>query len=305
MLLIDGVSYEEWTPPIEEELEDIVIEHSEHIFGSDSIYLDQKIKLKTISGVGSIPDGFAIIFNNQPEWHIVEVELSSHDIYSHVVNQVTRFMDGIENLNTQDKLFDAMWNAIDNDHILKHKLQIASGNTNPHLFLSTIIKKTLPTLTLIIEKEQQSLDNTLNKFSYLPHRIIEFKTFRGANANSLHAHLFKPLFTPNLRPAIPISGDIWVRVTGSEYHRFAIPPEYRVLFPGFHDDFILIADDEEIITCVAYANKNIPHGDKKAGTYFSWNLKKWFEKHPAIKEGDNLKVSVIEPMKKYRLEIVK
>jgi len=201
MLLIDGAEYQEWTLDSEDKLtednlEQMVIEHSDDIFGPDSIYVDRKYKLKTITGVGSIPDGFAIIFNNQPEWYIVEVELSSHDMYEHVVKQVTKFMDGIENLDSKDNLFEAIWNGINSSYLLKHKLEKASGSSNPHWFLSNIIKKSRPTITLIIEKEQPGLEGTLSKFSYLPHKIVEFRTFRREGAEAVHAHLFKPLYEP-------------------------------------------------------------------------------------------------------------
>ena len=78
MLLIDGVRYLETPPKDEDELEKMVVEHAQEIFGGNSIYLDLKHKIKSKSGVGSIPDGYAIILGKSPQWHIVEVELSSH-----------------------------------------------------------------------------------------------------------------------------------------------------------------------------------------------------------------------------------
>ena len=78
MLLIDGVRYELWTPSSEDEFEQVVKEHAQDIFGEQSIYLDRKQKLKSLSGVGSIPDGYVITLGDSPQWHIVEVELSSH-----------------------------------------------------------------------------------------------------------------------------------------------------------------------------------------------------------------------------------
>ena len=78
MLLIDGVKYELWTPPTEDEFEREVKKHTQEIFGEHSIYFDRKQKLKSQSGIGSIPDGYVIILGDSPYWHIVEVELSSH-----------------------------------------------------------------------------------------------------------------------------------------------------------------------------------------------------------------------------------
>ena len=37
MLLIDGVKYQEWTPPNEDEFERVVKEHAQDIFGENSI----------------------------------------------------------------------------------------------------------------------------------------------------------------------------------------------------------------------------------------------------------------------------
>ena len=196
MLLVDGVRYYEWEPKgpqAEDELEQIVIEHSEDIFGEKSIYLDKKYKLKSVSGTGSIPDGISIVFGDQPEWHIVEVELSNHDIYGHVIQQVTKFMDGIENQVTKNNLFDAIWNDIDSDNLLKYKLNKTLQSLNPYQYVSNLILKKQPILTVVIEKEQPSLDNTLKKFNYLQHKIVELRTFRRENADNVHVHLFEPI----------------------------------------------------------------------------------------------------------------
>ena len=85
MLLMDGVRYQEWGISNEDEVEQMVIEHAQDIFGENSIYFDKKQKLKSLAGVGSIPDGLVIMFGSLPQWHIIEVELSSHDPYAHIV----------------------------------------------------------------------------------------------------------------------------------------------------------------------------------------------------------------------------
>src|SRR5208283_1678336 len=95
MLLIDGVKYELWIPPSEDEFERAVKEHIPEIFGEQCIYLDKKQKLKSLSGISSIPDGLAVILGPQPELHIVEYELSNHDVYENVVAQVSKFINGL------------------------------------------------------------------------------------------------------------------------------------------------------------------------------------------------------------------
>ena len=112
MLIIDGVKYELWTPQNEDEFEQVVREHAQDIFGEQSIYLDRKQKLKSLSGIGSIPDGYVIVFGDSPEWHIVEVELSSHPLHDHIVSQVSKFINGINNPITQKGIIGAIYAEI-------------------------------------------------------------------------------------------------------------------------------------------------------------------------------------------------
>ncbi len=66
-------------------------EHVPEVFGQSSEYFDIKRKVSD-DGIASIPDGYLITFEgNQAQWYIVEVELSSHPVYEHVVTQASKF----------------------------------------------------------------------------------------------------------------------------------------------------------------------------------------------------------------------
>jgi hypothetical protein len=201
MLLIDGVKYEEWTDLKEtEDLEPMVIEHAQDIFGKNSIYFDKKQKLKSLAGVGSIPDGLVIMFGSVPQWHIVEVELSSHDPYAHIVPQVDKFINGIDNQNTRNKLVDTLYNVINSDELLRRETRQAIGlDKDIHKFLADLIT-TPPTITIIIEKDTDQLEEALRK--YEQKKVIEFQTFRRVEAESVHAHLFEPLYA--VLPSSPL-----------------------------------------------------------------------------------------------------
>ena len=58
MLIVDGVEYRSCTPSSEAELEEFVEAHTKRIFGEDSLYFPVKTRLKSLGGVGSIPDGY-------------------------------------------------------------------------------------------------------------------------------------------------------------------------------------------------------------------------------------------------------
>ncbi len=193
MLIIDGAKYEEWIPEKEvEEFQPIIKEHVQDIFGNKSKYIEAR-RLKSEAGIGSVPDGFVIIFGDPPKWHIVEVELSSHQLYDHIVNQVGRFINGIKNPVTQKNIIDAMYQEITGSKISKVEVEEAIGSGEIHKFLTDIISLP-PILTIIIEKKTQELEEAINLLKYSPIKIVEFQTFtREGTELAVHAHLFEPL----------------------------------------------------------------------------------------------------------------
>jgi len=205
MLLIDGVKYQEWIPKSEEEFERIVNEHASEIFSESSIYIDRKQKLTSLSGVGSIPDGYVIVFGDSPEWHIVEVELSSHPLYEHIVSQVSRFISGISNPNIQRGIVNAIDGEINRDDFLKLRLRKAIEPTEIYRFLADLISKQ-PTLTIIIERDTEELREALNTLRYPQIKVVEFQTFtREGVGLAVHAHLFEPLYKRVITPEPKIS----------------------------------------------------------------------------------------------------
>lgn len=194
MLLIDGVKYKEWTPKSEEEFEQEIKKHTQDIFGNESIYLDRKQKLKSLSGIGSIPDGYVIVFGDSPHWHIVEVELSSHPLYDHIVSQLGRFIGGISNPNIQRGIVNAIDEEISRDDFLKLRLRKAIEPTEIHRFLTELVSKQ-PMITIIIEKEIEELGEALSTLRYPQIKVVEFQTFtREGLGLEVHAHLFEPLY---------------------------------------------------------------------------------------------------------------
>jgi hypothetical protein len=196
ILVIDGVKYEAWTPRDEDDFEQVVKEHAKDIFGEQSIYLDIKHKLKSKSGIGSIPDGYVIVFGEQPDWYIVEVELSSHPLYEHIVPQVSRFINGIKNPATQKDIISALYQEIDSDEFLRLRLRKAIGATETYKFLADLVSKS-PVVTIIIEKHTEQLDEAISALAHPQIKIVEFQTFtrEGVGLN-VHVHLFEPLCKP-------------------------------------------------------------------------------------------------------------
>ena len=107
MILIDGVRYVHLMPSNEDDLEQMAREHSKDIWGENSVYFDKR-KLHTPAGIGSIPDGYVVVFGSPPQWFVVEVELSSHQLYEHIVPQISKFASGVSNAASQSQIVGAM-----------------------------------------------------------------------------------------------------------------------------------------------------------------------------------------------------
>lgn len=72
----------------ESEIESIVLNNYEYLFGPESFLLPKKL-IKTEDGEGTIPDAYVIDLKSR-RWFVIEVELSRHDVWKHIAPQVSK-----------------------------------------------------------------------------------------------------------------------------------------------------------------------------------------------------------------------
>ena len=193
MLVIDGVKYRLWTPKDEEkEFHPMIKEHAKEIFGKNSLYFDLKKKIVSKTGVGSIPDGYAITLSKPYKWYIVEGELSWHPLYDHVVSQLTKFMNGIKSPRSQREVSNALYEEIIGDPLTRAFVEKMIGSKEIYRFLSNLISEP-PTIVVIIEQKDEKVKEACESLRYET-KIIEFKTFVREDVGvAVHAHLFEPV----------------------------------------------------------------------------------------------------------------
>lgn len=296
-LLIDGVRYKLWTPQKEEDLEEMIKEHAKDIFGEDSIYFDIKQKIKSAAGIGSIPDGYVITFWDTPCWYIVEVELSSHPLYEHIVTQVTKFSRAINDLNTQRAVVDAIYIEIRRDIFKQTLVQEKIGAREIYEFLSGLISSP-PILVIVIEEKTKELEEVCTGLP-LKTKVVELKTFEREGVGlAVHAHLFEPVYRPSPAPLSPpplppAAEYIELELKDSMIKNrwFYVPKVGRALFPDHGSPFQLETDVGIIETWL----------DKDG--YISKGMGKWFGSHGELRVGQKLTIEAIEPKKRYRLKI--
>jgi hypothetical protein len=198
----------------------MVKKYSKEIFGEDSLYFDVKHILKTISGIGTIPDAYVICLSRR-EWYVVENELASHPIYDHIVKQLTKFINGIENQNTKTQIIDMLYDEINNDIILKATVQKKLGSTDPYHFLSKLISKT-PTIVIVIDQKTPEIIDACRALKYQPH-IIQFKTFTREDAQTIRAHEFDSIVPPVTKETTPPSEEKLQKRETTSQHEYTLP----------------------------------------------------------------------------------
>ncbi len=300
MLLIDGVRYKEWVFQAEDEFEEIIKEHAKDIFGEDSLYFPLKRKLKTTAGIGSIPDGYVVSLQEEPCWYICEVEFHTHPLYEHIIAQLQKIITGAKTLQSQGVVRDAIYTEIKSAPFKEALIKSKIGTEDLHHFISNLISKP-PILVIPIDQKIDGLEEACDGLPIEKVRIVEFQTFVrvGVEGLAVHVHLFKPLYEPAvslpLQPLTTLSKSDSVEIALKHWqmkYPFISIPARKDLFP----------DSETKLTLETDIGVIEAHFIPK---YRRVALSKWFKAHPELRAGDKIIIKVIEPMKRYRLEIAK
>lgn len=119
MLILDNRKFIQAPFSSESELENVVIENAESIFGPSSIYFP-KMLFKTGDGAGTIPDGF-VIDPSTRQWFIVEAELSKHGVWTHIAPQVAKQIIAASQSISKQLLIELAIERIREDYHVKEK----------------------------------------------------------------------------------------------------------------------------------------------------------------------------------------
>lgn len=200
MLYVDGIKYKLWVPPKEEDLENFVEKNATKIFGEDFLYLPLKTKLKSLSGIGSIPDGYAIGLTKPYKWYIIEIELSIHPVFSHIVPQLNKFIQGLRKPSSRKNIVEAVYNEIKKEPITEAYVREKIGSGEIYRFLNSTIEKE-PTLTVIIDQKTRELEEACESIPIKEKLILEFRVYERVDAGIKNAFLIEPLFEERVEPS--------------------------------------------------------------------------------------------------------
>jgi Restriction Enzyme Adenine Methylase Associated len=149
----------------EQELENVVLDNFEYLFGPNSFYIPKTL-ISTFEGSGTIPDGFAIDIE-QKKWFLVEAELLRHRVWEHIAPQITKQTISIHNPAVIKIIEELAVKQIETDPRIK-ELFIEAGirEINFRREINEILSKD-PIIGIPIDKISEDLKAWAKTFKYV------------------------------------------------------------------------------------------------------------------------------------------
>jgi len=162
----NGTRYLEKHHSKESDIEQLVIDNHKTLFGKNSLYIDAKKKIDNSAFGGVIPDGFLFDLTDitNPEFYIVEVELSKHSFFNHIFPQITKFFAFFNNSKSQGMLIEKLYEIIDNDKELLTEIKYRIGKKEVFKFIKDSIESS-QNILIIIDKEKPEFPEIIETYT--------------------------------------------------------------------------------------------------------------------------------------------
>ena len=178
--------YEPLTYRSEADFEKQVIALSDQMFGTQTIYVDVKKKMKG-SSFNTIPDGYVIDMTHpaEPRLYIVENEIVSHDPFRHIGIQILKFVTSFEDdvTNVREFLMTEIHKSPEALSRLEDGKR-ASGARNIDAYLDSAVYGDFHGL-VIIDDAQPALHRVLEKIN-ADVSVLELRTYQSSDGTTLH-----------------------------------------------------------------------------------------------------------------------
>jgi len=174
-----GELYNQYQYTNEAEYEKMIVENANVIFGSKGIYFNIKKEIDKSNECAAIPDGYYLDlkFHDDPILYFVDVELSDHDVYGHIGEQVLRF--AISSEISKHKIKTILINDINSDPIKGEKLNDffkVSKYDNINELLGKLIFDKEVAVIIVINEISDQLTKVLSKIK-ITSDIIEAQSY--------------------------------------------------------------------------------------------------------------------------------
>jgi hypothetical protein len=191
----NGKRYTEYKFTSEKDFEDDVVNASNILFGKETVYINAKKKIEAKSLGGTIPDGFFFDFTDKtdPQFYIVEVEITQHSFYGHIFPQITKFFAFYKNTKLRKALIDKLYHIVDGDEILKTTFRGLVGKTEVYKFLSDVIE-TSQNILLIADGAIIELPEIMETYTDTWGKLVKYVELRKYTYNKDTIYSINPDF---------------------------------------------------------------------------------------------------------------
>lgn len=162
----DGKKLNEHKYTVEDDLEREVVNNSQSFFGGDTIYIDAKKKIESKALGGTVPDGFLFDLSDKdnPAFYLVEVELVTHDFYTHIFPQITKFFAFFKNSESQNELVGKIFSIVNAESNIKNEFKRILGEREIYKFIKDVVENS-QNILLIIDGEKDELPEIIDTYS--------------------------------------------------------------------------------------------------------------------------------------------
>jgi len=180
-LILNNKEYTLFDFDLEDDLEKAVIENQQALFGKDAVYIDVK-KLIGKSKHRGIPDAFLIDFYDpqNPQLYIVENELASHSVYSHITEQIARFSTSI--ITSQVQIRDILIDAVKKNKETEKRIENHLVKTNFKTLTELMLYLTENLIKIVVAINEITLDlNDAFKIFNNPPDVVLLQRYKNGN----------------------------------------------------------------------------------------------------------------------------
>lgn len=179
----------------ENDFEKEIVANSKNFFGVNSIYIDAKKKIETKAIGNSIPDGFLFDLKDKdnPEFYIVEVELSKHDFYNHIFPQITKFFGFYRNSKSQNELVEKIFSYITNFSEIKSEFKKYLGEKEIYKFIKDTIENS-QNILLVIDGDKKELPEIMDTYTDTWGKMVKLIQIKKFINNGEYIYTMNPEF---------------------------------------------------------------------------------------------------------------
>jgi predicted transport protein len=163
--------------------------------GKDTIFINAKRKIESKSLGGTIPDGFFFDFSDitDPQFYIVEVEVTKHSFYNHVFPQITKFFAFFKNTKLRKELVDKLYKVIEEDASLKANFKKYLSKTEIYKYLSDVIVSN-QNILLIADGAIRELPEIMDTYTDTWGKLVKFLEIRKFTSGTDTIYTITPDF---------------------------------------------------------------------------------------------------------------